>query len=261
MHPAQELWYRHHPSGGYPPGVEPVPAPISGLAFFPGGYGLWGSQPGHPLPTFPVGGIMVLGHDFHSRQGYDKSFKLGGEPETMPTWRNLLALLREMDIALEQCFFTNLYMGLRTGTGATGPFPGATNAEFVAHCKEFLLEQLRAQRPALVLTLGIQVPPVLGSMAPEVAPWGEDTGLKHLDAVGAIQTGVTFEGIENYSTTLIALIHPSLRHASLRHRRYGTARGAAAEAELLRVGLTSAGMVAGDGDLLRPIAEMGAPKA
>ena len=188
---------------------------------------------------------MVLGHDFHSRQGYDKSFALGGEPETMPTWRNLLALLRQTGIALEECFFTNLYMGLRTGAGTTGPFPGATNAEFVAHCRGFLLEQLRAQRPALVLTLGIHVPPVLASMAPQLAPWCESTGLTHLDDVGAVQTGVTFQDIEGYSATVIALIHPSLRYASLRHRRFGTATEPEAELRLVQVGLMSAGMAAG----------------
>lgn len=245
MHPVQKLWDRHHPANGYPLGVEPVPEPISGLAFFPGGYGLWGAKAGNPLPSLPVGGIMVLGHDFHSREGYDRSRGLGGELTTMPTWRNLLKLLCEGGIAAEQCVFTNLYMGLRTGAATTGPFPGATDAAFVAHCREFLVEQLRAQRPALVLTLGIHVPPVLASMAPRLSRWGKGKGLKHLDAVGALQPGVSFFGIENYSTTVVALIHPSLRHASLRHRRYGEARGADAELMLLRDGLVSAGLASG----------------
>jgi hypothetical protein len=249
MHAAQQLWERHHPISGYPAGVEAVPEPIPGLAFFPGGYGLWGSERGQALPSFPVGGVMVLGHDFHSRAGYDTSRKLGGEPKTMPTWRNLLALLCDAGIAPERCFFTNLYMGLRSGAGATGPFPGATSAEFVAHCRGFLLEQLRAQRPALILTLGIHVPPVIAPMSPQLAPWTKGKGIKHLDAVGAIREGVTFRDILGYSATVVALIHPSLRHASLRHRRYGTIVGPQAELAMLRAGIASVG---GTAAALRP---------
>ena len=94
-HPIQTLWAHHHPPGGrYPLGVVPVPAPIEGRAFFPGGYGLLGVAPGQPLPAMPVGGVMILGHDFHSEAGYLESFAAGGERETMPTWKNLLPLLR-----------------------------------------------------------------------------------------------------------------------------------------------------------------------
>jgi hypothetical protein len=245
MHAAQQLWERHHPATGYPHGVEPVPEPLPGLAFFPGGYGLWGCRQGEPLPSFPVGGIMVLGHDFHSREGYDKSRKLGAEPLTLPTWNNLLALLRDVGVSIERCFFTNLYMGLRSGSGTTGPFPGATDATFVAHCQAFLLEQLRIQRPALILTLGVHVPKVIGALSPQLARWAEGTGLKHLDAVGAVQRGVTFAGVDAHSTTVVALIHPSLRHASLRHRQYGQVRGPEAELAMLRAGLASAGVTAG----------------
>src|SRR6476620_3465173 len=91
--PVLELWRRHPPSAGYPAGVVRVPEPIPGLAFFPGGYGLWDTGPDRPLPDFPVGGVMVLGHDFHSEAGYRDSLARGRESPTQPTWRNLLALL------------------------------------------------------------------------------------------------------------------------------------------------------------------------
>lgn len=55
--------------------------------------------------------------------------------------------------------------GLRAGTATTGVFPGANDAKFVSHCQAFFLEQLRVQRPALVLTLGVHVPPVIGVLA------------------------------------------------------------------------------------------------
>jgi hypothetical protein len=240
MHPAEALWSQHHPTAGYPADVLPVPEPIRGLAFFPGGYGLWGTRPDRPLPAFPVGGIMVLGHDFHSEVGYAASHRLGGERLTLPTWRNLLLLFAAVGIAPERCFFTNLYVGLRRGAATTGRFPGADDPQFVAHCQAFLLEQLRHQRPALVLTLGVHVPPVLGALSPELAPWAAGRGLRHLDAVGPVRRGVTFPGVECVRTTAVALIHPSLRAASLRHRRYGAAIGADAELAMLRDGLAAA---------------------
>lgn len=234
MHPSQELWVRHHPPNGYPPDVIPVPDVIPGLAFFPGGYGLWGIACGQPLPPFPIGGIMIVGQDFHSEKGYQASYQRGGEPQTLPTWRNLLKLLTEVEIAPERCFFTNLYMGLRAGSTATGIFPGASDLTFVAHCKQFLLEQIQVQRPALILTLGIQVPPVVGTLFPELEPWSGSRGLRHLDKVGPVQTNVTFPGVDDFATIVVALTHPSLRHASVRYRRYKDAKNHEAEMLMLK---------------------------
>lgn len=242
MHPAATLWAHHHPPTGYPAGVVGVPAPIPGRAFFPGGYGLHGAKAGEPLPEFPVGGVMVLGHDFHSETGYAESRQLGRERPTLPTWRNLDALLDVAGIRPERCFFTNFYMGLRAGAATTGIFPGARDAPFVGHCRRFLLRQLRAQRPALILTLGVYVPVAIGTMSPSLAPWAIKRGLKHLDAVGPMQTGVTFDEVEGLHTTAVALIHPSLRHASLRHRRYDGRVGADAELAMLMAGRTAAGL-------------------
>ena len=239
-HPIELLRQQHAPAAGYPVGVLPVPEPIAGLAFFPGGHGLWGTAAGAALPDFPVGGVMVLGHDFHSESGYRESLRVGGERTTLPTWRNLLSLLREVGIPEGRCFFTNLYMGLRDGTETTGPFPGAEDAAFVEHCKRFLVEQLRAQRPSLVLTLGVHVPPVLGTLSPELASWAEGRGLKHLDAAGPVRRGVTFDGIPGFSTTVVALVHTSLRHASVRHRAYAGETGHDAEVRMLRDALGAA---------------------
>ena len=238
-HPSKALWASHHPPSGYPAGVLPVPEPITGRAFFPGGYGLWGASQGKPLPAFPIGGIMVLGHDFHSESGYAESLRLGGERDTIPTWRNLLKLFEQVGVNQERCFFTNFYMGLRAGSATTGTFPGANDPIFVAHCTTFLLHQITAQRPTLILTLGTQVPPAIGRLSPELSPWAAGRGLKHLDAVGPVQYGVTFPEVENFRTTAVALIHPSLRHASLRLRRYHGAVGAEAELTMLRKGLAA----------------------
>ncbi len=71
----------------------------------------------------PVGGVMVLGHDFYSEAGF-RRFAKRGESTKGPTWRNLLALLARVGIGPERCFFTNAYMGLRAGSRNTGRFPG-----------------------------------------------------------------------------------------------------------------------------------------
>lgn len=142
----------------------------------------------------PGGGVMVLGHDFHSRTRYDKSFALGGEPRNVPTWRNLLELLGAAGVEPKNCFFTNLYMGLRSGRRTTGVFPGASDAQFRRHRQDFFLSQLSVQRPRLVITLGIHVPPVIGDLSDQLEPWVDKRGIKHLDAVGARKTSVQFRG-------------------------------------------------------------------
>lgn len=233
MHPAEILWSHHHPRTRYPSGVLPVPEPIPGTAFFPGGFGLWRPNASQDLPAFPVNQVMVLGHDFHSETGYRKSLKRGHEAATQPTWHNLLVLLKRAGIAPERCFFTNVYMGLRAGDGTTGTFPGASDGAFVEHCLRFLEEQIRTQEPVLILTLGVRVPPMLGRLSEELSPWTERKGLKHLDHVGPVKHDVTFKSAPGVSSTVVALTHPSLRHACVRHRSYKGCAGDNAEIVML----------------------------
>lgn len=233
-HAVEQLWARHAPERPYPKGVVAVPRPIPGIAFFPGGYGLWRPNPKEPLPPLPVGGTMVLGHDFHSAAGYRASFRLGREPETQPTWRNLLALFERAGIDPRECFFTNVYMGLRAGRATTGPFPGASDTEFVAHCLSFLADQLAAQRPSLVITLGVNVPPLLAQLSEDLADWRLETSIKHLDSTGPLRLVGGFAALPGFHTTVAALIHPSLRHASIRYRRYKNFSGDEAEVALLK---------------------------
>ena len=233
-HPLRTLWDQHHARQRYPRGVIAVPEPIPGLGFFPGGYGLFAAKKGQRLPKLPEGGVMVLGHDFHSEEGYKRSLRDGAEPDSSPTWRNLLDLLRKAGIKESDCFFTNLYMGLRKGSKTTGTFPGAGDEEFVAYCQGFLLDQIRMQRPRLIITLGIHVPPLIGALSKDLSSWTEKRGIKHLDKVGALKAPVRFDAIDGFGTTVVALLHPSLRHASLRHRSYKGAGNGDPELALLR---------------------------
>lgn len=232
-HPSVALWREHAPTSGYPPGVLAVPEPIVGTSFFPGGYGLWNPEQRLPLPDFPHGKVMVLGHDFHSEAGYNASLARGCESPSQPTWRSLSALLERAGIAPGDCFFTNVYMGLRAGTQTTGPFPGARDTEFVAHCRRFLLRQLVVHRPRLILTLGAVAPFVLAPLSPDLADWTAPRSLKRLDAAGPVRFYVCFAEADGLRSTVVALTHPCLRHASIRHRRYRECSGAEAEALML----------------------------
>jgi hypothetical protein len=232
--PAEELWHQHAPPL-YPSGVLPVPWPIIGTAFFPGGFGLWNPNKQYPLPEFPVGKVMVVGHDFHSEVGYSESLSRGAESDNQPTWRNLRKLFSLAGIALEDCFFTNIYMGLRAGAETTGVFPGASDPEFVSHCLTFMAKQLVEQRPRLIITLGVNVPAVLASLSTELSEiWGKAHRLSSLNDEAAVVSPIRFADIPGYSTTAVALIHPSLRDASLRHRAYNGLIGNDAEIRMLR---------------------------
>ncbi len=241
MHPAELLWAEHSPPPcGYPVGVLAVPKPIRGTAFFPGGYGLWNPNPTEQLPEFPIGGVMVLGHDFHSEVGYLKSLCRGFEDPMQPTWRNLRALLNDAEINLSCCFFTNAYMGLRAGPNAVGMFPGEADPEFVTHCRTFLVRQIEVQRPSLIVTLGMHVPAILAPLSPVLGSWVGVRRITHLDAVGPLQTNVCISAVPGFKTTVVALVHPSMRHASVRHREYDGYFGAEAEMMMLRAALAHA---------------------
>ncbi|MCU0320513.1 MAG: hypothetical protein MUE88_10625 [Flavobacteriales bacterium] len=215
----------------YPTGVLPVPTPIAGTAFFPGGHGLWMED---REPSFPVGGIMILGHDFHSVSEYVRSRERGKEDLNAPTWRNLKRLLMEAEVPLHDCFFTNFFMGLREGEATTGRFPGRKDTGFVQRCAEFLLHQLRLQRPRAVVVLGSEVPSLIAPLAPQLNPW-LNARLSDIDRASATRIeGVQF-GDDLPPCTVVSLIHPSLRHANLRHRTKALGR----DAHAVEVGLLS----------------------
>jgi len=194
MHPVDQLIASMSMVEPYPAGVIRVPARIPGVAFFPGGAGLWDAKVGAPHPSMPVGGVMVVGHDFHSEAGFRASLEQGTEvPATQrsgyrspPTWTGLRRLFEAARIPLEQCFFTNAYMGLREGKGTTGRFPGSRDAQYVDRCRQFFLRQLEAQRPSVILTLGRWVPPFLAPLSAQLADWEDSASLQSIDAAGSV---------------------------------------------------------------------------
>jgi len=218
----------------YPDGVIPVPEPIKGNAFFPGGNGLWQGQQNELEPNTPTDGIMVLGHDFHSEEGYTRSLRNGSERLTDPTWRNILALFKATNIEPARCFFTNFYMGLRAkGQGATGKFPGRNDAAFVSRCNGFFLDQLSYQQPKVILVLGTQVPPLLAGLSDQLHPWVTAKSMSDIDADnGAVQRNITFSN-DSVKRSVAVLTHPSQRGLNVHRRRYKGLSGHEAELMIL----------------------------
>ncbi len=145
----------------YPNGVVPVPVSLRGVGTraFSAAAGLI-MKPGEPLPRFPFGGIMLVGHNLSSVTAYERQRRLGhldvGNPQhpRTPTWRNTHRLLDAAGIRSREIFFTNIYIGFKEVGGPMGQFPGRWNPSFRAWCEAFLDEQLGIMKPRVVAALG-----------------------------------------------------------------------------------------------------------
>ena len=234
MHPVETLFSAMAEVEPYPEGVVRFPERLPGTGFFPGGSGLWNTVRDQPLPAMPIGGIMVLGHDFHSEDAFRRSLQAGTEVKLSPTWPNLLALLKDAGVDPAQCFFTNAFMGLRRGSQNTGRFPGARDLSFVDRCRRFLLKQISLQKPRAILALGRFVPAVIAPLSRRLHGWARARTFSDLDAVSPIIDDVVFAGITTPACSVVALTHPCLRGSNIRRRRYGALVGHEAELALVR---------------------------
>jgi uracil-DNA glycosylase len=257
MHPIDELFATMAQVAPYPSGVVEVPGRIRGITFFPGGPGLWGVKADSHLPPLPIGGIMVLGHNYDSEAGFGRTSRRGTEVMQVgtqaaknagfrgdykpcnPTWSGLWELLPEVPVPWERCFFTNAYMGLRKGSKATGRFPGSTDSAFVNRCRDFLRVQLSKQQPAIVLTLGAWVPAFVAELSEQLSPWRGIQSVPELDRLkmGPVTHGVTFPNSGAPPCSVVALTHPSRRHLNVDRRRFkvGTRAFEGHEAEVAMV--------------------------
>lgn len=224
--------------GPYPKGVVAVREQLDCTAFFPGGYGLWDPSNAGKWPPWPHGKVMVLGQDFHSERGYKKSASCRGWNLGQPTWQNLRKRF-EKQMPFRNCFFANLFMGLRKDPKSTGRFPGAKDSDFVGRCLEFLEKQVGTQRPRLLVTLGVHVLRTLGKSC--IEEWKGICSLRRLDTEGrALLPTVRLFG--RYPVTIVALTHPS---SWVVHRRYKDLHDKEAEKCLLHDAMAKAGLPAG----------------
>ena len=222
-HPVEFLWAVHDelPAEAYPPGVVPAAVHIRGTAAFPGGAGLV-MEADEPLPPFPYGGVMVVAQDLDAEDKYLERARSGrphGDPRwPMAYWRSLYKIFAAAGLAARRCFFTNVYVGLRTGSNPSGPFPGKKDPAFVRWSREFLELQAELMRPSLVVFLG-------------------DDARQAYDLPGGVLTEVA---LGSHSAPVVGLAHPSRHHLTARGRRYAGLVGPAAEVALLKDALAMA---------------------
>lgn len=241
--PADFLWRLQAawPDEAYPEGVVPVPQRIPGRNFFPGGRGLWYEASAKESPSFPTGGVMILGHAFHDLDAYTEILAGGlagaHSPSPEPTWSNLLELLEAADIAPPECFFTNCFIGLAREAPKEGRFPGADDAAYVERCRDLLCAQIRTMKPRLVLTLGRYVPAFIAPISPQLSHWKSRRTYKDLDARGPAVSEVHLADGTAPPFGVAALVLPSRRPGTVGRRRFGRRSGHNAEVAMVRAAL------------------------
>src|SRR4029077_17009533 len=126
-------------------------------------------------------GVLVLGHNFWNVRNYEETARKGGEVDRNPTWRELLRLLKDCDIDVQCCFFTNAFMGLLEAERAVGSVRGHSDEYFLSGCRRVLRESLNLQRTALVLALGPKAAQFLGRIVPELDKWSAQWSFPKFD--------------------------------------------------------------------------------
>jgi uracil-DNA glycosylase family 4 len=146
----RELFYRGSSLPYEGSGMERVPVQ-KGVGFFPGCSGLFSEFTNDPRKR-----VMILGQDFGTKDYYEGLGK-EGEIDTSVTCRQLGVLLADLGIKKEDCFLTNIFMGLRTQgkmIGPSAPANASSDNPFLIASKVFLREQIEIVRPDLVIVLG-----------------------------------------------------------------------------------------------------------
>lgn len=141
----------------YPDGQAAFPFKLTGQGFFPGGDGLWREDNELSVESskrIRREGVMFLGNDFGTLRSYE-SLRLKGF-ENPITWKNLKSRVRRAKIPPDYAFFTNSVLGLRLGSGtkALDKRDWQNSSQFAAFCQEFLLFQVEALLPRLIVVLG-----------------------------------------------------------------------------------------------------------
>ncbi len=91
------------------------------------------------------------------------------------------------------------------------------------------------QQPRLIIGLGLPAIRFLGEAVPKLCRWRRVRSFRELDEAGAVVRDVDLPGCQQPAHT-VGLIHPSIRHGNLRHRR-GWSPGTDPEIELVKEAL------------------------
>ncbi|MGH4125930.1 MAG: uracil-DNA glycosylase family protein [Clostridium sp.] len=212
----------------YPNTVKPVDKMVDITAFFPGGKGLWLEEYSEVFPS-----VLVLGQDFSTVKQYKRILRNEATDLECATWRNLIKFFNEAGIDLKDCFFSNVFMGLRDTVSMTGEFPGSKDEDFVKRNIDFLYYQIDVIKPKVIITLGIPSSEFLAKLSSDLDCWTDGKALR-VPNIG-LQKNVRFK--DNVCTCL-ALEHTSCRNANVKRRKYinnsGDHCGNDAEVEMLR---------------------------
>ena len=213
----------------YPDKVVRVNEMLDVTAFFPGGKGLWLEDSTNVSPD-----VLVLGHDFSTINYYNKMLENGQSEINSPTWRSMRKLFNDVNLDLNRCFFSNVYMGLRDADKMTGLFPGSKDKEFVKRNLEFLKTQIRAVNHKVIITLGKPASINLSLLSEQlINEWSKGKALSSPNI--GLKRNVM---IDELGYVCVALEHPSMRNQNVKRRRYenecGVYTGNEAEIEMLK---------------------------
>lgn len=202
---------------------------MSRTAFFPGGTGIM-----EDTNCVSNKRIMVLGQDFGSEAGFERSKKEDSDKDILknPTWRNILHLLDEVNINPKDCFFTNIILGIRKSCKATGKSPAFRDKDFIEDCRKYFLFQLDIQKPKAIFVLGKYVAQFLSTTSDKLIDWKHIDNYSKFDSSGQlVMRDVTF--YNNHRCNLVVLTHPSLRPVNIRKRKYKGQIGHEAEIQMI----------------------------
>lgn len=222
-----------------PPAVR-VPAPLTGVAFFPGGFGLWVPPKESDDESVLRRPVFVLLNNFGS-EGYWRSCNessLRGEDVSAPgTWLGLRTRLRQWGISEHDCFFSNAYVGLLPGNPKSleENLPGMSDRRFQLECECALKKQLSVVRPRIVLAMGRPAIEMLGRIAESPSGWANSNvdrlkfeQIDQLPGGGLCRVALDDIGLQIRAA---ALTHPSHDNRRLRRALTGGRWISGADAE------------------------------
>lgn len=177
---------------------------------------------------------MVLAHDWGTVGDFEEFEPQDAERLSNPTWRNMLSFFGKAGVDPKDCFYTNFFVGLRTGKSSVGKFPGAKDVDYVKRCQDFFVEQVEKQKPRLILALGAYVPKLISSTSDDLGDWKKFESFKKLDQNQfASFRDVKLRG-SDHSFSIASLVHPCYRQRNAQIRAWNGFLGDEAEVNLIR---------------------------
>jgi len=179
--------------------------------FFPAGDGLY-YKDGKPTHI----DYMVIGQDFDTydkfKHIYDNTLSELDTKNT--TWTNLLNLLRDAGIDPKSVFYTNAIMGYRNRGKNTGKSPAFKDADFIAACRAFMVEQINTIKPKKIIVLGANLFDFMAELSNDLKAIKDIKKFKDLDK--RVFRGVTFKNVGSSKCDVLFMLHPSLFYANAR---------------------------------------------